>query len=314
MRPRTLLYATLLLCTACSSPTPATPPPATAAGGATIQLPPLATPSTAPQQPTQPAPSLATPVLAQSPTPPPVAATSALYRVAFVEKDDVLNVRSGPGVGNAIVGTLPPGTTDIQVTGPSQQVDQALWVPIKQADLTGWVSRSYLTEQVDPQTFCQSADAQALVERLRAAIRTRDGQALATLIHPQRGLLLRHSWSNPEVHLSAQEAAAFFTDPTARDWGHADGSGLPIRGPANLIILPMLDKDLGPQTACNQVIGGATTGLLILPPGYEALNHISIVRPAPADNTMDWGSWVAGVEYWEGRPYLSFLIHYAWEI
>jgi hypothetical protein len=72
------------------------------------------------------------------------------YRVVDVESNDVLNVRSGPGIENPIVGTIPPNGTDIQVTGTGEQNGNDIWVPIKYQEITGWVNSSYLTLQSSP--------------------------------------------------------------------------------------------------------------------------------------------------------------------
>jgi hypothetical protein len=37
-------------------------------------------------------------------------------------------------------------------------------------------------------------------------------------------------------------------------------------------------------------------------------------RPAPADQELDWGTWVVGIERWQERYFVSFLVHFEWEI
>jgi uncharacterized protein YraI len=68
--------------------------------------------------------------------------------VVNVASDDVLNVRAGAGVSHAIVGAIPPNGTGIQVTGAGEQVDDALWVPIKYKEIAGWVNSNYLSHQL----------------------------------------------------------------------------------------------------------------------------------------------------------------------
>ena len=82
------------------------------------------------------------------------------------------------------------------------------------------------------------------------------------------------------------------------------------------VILPMLQKDLlgASETACNEILSGATAGLVQLPEGYEALNFYSLYRPATDEIEFDWGTWVVGIEQWNGRYYLGYLVHFAWEI
>ncbi len=242
---------------------------------------------------------------------------AGLYRVAFVRDDDVLNVRSGPGVDNPVVGELAYDAVGVMITGQGQAVGPSLWVPIQHGGVSGWVNRYYLTEQVSTAAFCADSRPLGLAAALREAVSKRDGAALAALVHPRRGLLIRHEWWNPEVRLSQDEVAAVFTDSTRRSWGVQDGSGLPIEGTVAEVILPLLVQDLLPASviACGELVGGGTAGLLQLPPEYQAVHFYALHRPPPdAENTFDWGTWAVGIEYWEGQPALSFLVHYHWEI
>lgn len=246
------------------------------------------------------------------------AQNSTAYRVAFVTERDVLNVRTGAGVSNDIAWTLPPDATNVFITGAPQWIEGSMWVPIQQNNQTGWVNRYFLTEQVAPKTFCRDAAAFEVVMNLKTAVEQRDSTKLRALIAQGRGLLVRlHRW-NTEVQFTPDEVANFFADPTVRNWGVGQGSGDPIDGTVAEILLPKLDRDLLPDDllSCNKVSGGATTGLLTLPDGYEAVNFYSVYRTAPIDegNEFDWGTWIVGIEYWDGRPYLSFLVHYVWEI
>jgi hypothetical protein len=289
--------------------------------GSGLPITPLAsnTPELAPSMPT---PTLAatapaTPLPSPTPLPPTDTPGPELYRVAFVLSNDVLNVRDRPGVDNPMIGSLSPNATDVEITGAGTQVDPSLWVPIQAGRLTGWVNSRFLTGQVDTDAFCHDAGAEAIIEQLKASVQARDGQALAALVHPQRGLRLRHDWWNSEVKLTGDEVSRFYTAPTRYDWGHADGSGLPISGSVRDVLLPLLDKDLVGATklVCGAVAGGPTAGMLQLPYEYEAVNIYTVYRPVPDDGQdYDWGSWAVGIEYWQGQLYLSFLVHYAWEI
>ena len=75
-------------------------------------------------------------------------ATPAGYAVTGVAADDMLNVRSGPGVGNMITGMLPPNATGILPTGQSaQSADGGTWWQIADPALpggTGWVNARFL--------------------------------------------------------------------------------------------------------------------------------------------------------------------------
>ncbi len=115
-----------------------------------VSVPATAAPATA-------APTGAAPV-AQAPAPlmqtdlPQIATAS--YRVTGVAADDVLNVRSGPGVENTIVGMLPPNASGITPTGQSAQAaDGGTWWQIANPVLpggTGWVNAQFLAADAAP--------------------------------------------------------------------------------------------------------------------------------------------------------------------
>lgn len=65
-----------------------------------------------------------------------------------------------------------------------------------------------------------------------AALKGRDGSALAALVHPQKGLrfsLYGHVFTDRDVVIPRDSVARLFTDTTHRLWGEEDGSGAPIR-------------------------------------------------------------------------------------
>ena len=80
-------------------------------------------------------------------TPAPFTGEAAVYRVINVPSNDVLNARSGPGVGNPVVGVIPPDGTGIQITGESVSVGHSLWVPVRYQNVAGWVNQSFLAEE-----------------------------------------------------------------------------------------------------------------------------------------------------------------------
>ena len=121
------------------------------------------------------------------------------YAVVFVEPNDVLNVRAGPGVGFGIVGTLPPNATNVQITGSGQLVAGSTWVPVQQGGLTGWVNSRFLTQSVSDETFCGDTAVLQLLERLQTAVANQDDAVLAQLIHPERGLRVRLLWREAET-------------------------------------------------------------------------------------------------------------------
>src|SRR5262249_25534287 len=57
-----------------------------------------------------------------------------------VERDDVLNVRSGPSAEFDVIGELKPGTREISITGACR----SQWCPVQHKSTRGWGNRRYL--------------------------------------------------------------------------------------------------------------------------------------------------------------------------
>ena len=293
-------------------PTLTLPPPATSILATATIAPTAAPPTATPIPPTTTAvPPTATPV-------PPVAA-APVYRVAFVAANDTLNVRRRADSEAAVVAQLSPDATGITVVGEEQSVrGGGLWLPVEMAAGSGYVNSRFLTEDIDRATFCADPAVSELLTRLQTAIATEDAKLLAELVHPTRGLRLRLNWWNEEVIVREDAIADLFRDRErdAVNWGTNEGSGETIRGTFSDVMLPFLTKDLlgGTQWACDELLYGPTAGLMTLPEGYGAVHFYSAHRPAPATQAFDWGTWAVGVERWQGRYYLSYLVHYRYEI
>jgi hypothetical protein len=73
--------------------------------------------------------------------------TAGTRSVVLVAPDDVLNVRSGPGVEYEIVANLSPTTAGVRLTGRQEVVGSSTWVEIVIGHGTGWVNGHYLAEQ-----------------------------------------------------------------------------------------------------------------------------------------------------------------------
>lgn len=68
----------------------------------------------------------------------------SLVDVVDVRADDVLNIRAEPGTRGAIVGTLPPGATAIEVVG-----GQDGWLRVNAGEASGWISARYTRARED---------------------------------------------------------------------------------------------------------------------------------------------------------------------
>jgi hypothetical protein len=115
------------------------------------------------------------------------------------------------------------------------------------------------------------------------------------------------------ITYTPQHARFLFETTFAVDWGTEPGSGAAVSGPFHEVIVPELVKVLGqPYTLhCNELkLGGAT---------YQAEwpyqgEYYSVHFPGtPANGNMDWYTWVTGIEYVSGKPYIYALIPFFWE-
>lgn len=93
-----------------------------------------------------------------TPSPPPVTAGDGLagtpidfffadgdvLGVVGVAADDVLNVRSGPGVQADIVATLDPLADAVVATGAARELPQSIWAEIDAGGATGWANVAFL--------------------------------------------------------------------------------------------------------------------------------------------------------------------------
>ena len=75
----------------------------------------------------------------------PVAAQPSLYRVVNVASDDVLNIRSQPSAGSALVGAFSPGTERVEVLAI-----QSGWGRVVAGEGMGWVNLAYMEPMDQP--------------------------------------------------------------------------------------------------------------------------------------------------------------------
>lgn len=261
----------------------------------------------------------AVPPPAATPLPVQLEVGRTLYRVVDVAASDTLNIRNGPGISHPIIGQLPANAQGINITAVGEVVGSSLWVPISASGLVGWVNSTFLAEMSpSAASFCENPTAVAHLIALKDSLEAQDGNALTELIHPD-GLRVGLSWWNPQLDIAPEAIATLFESTTSYDWGMAGGSGLSLNGTFADRALPLLQRDLLAENtaqACNDILYGATAGLIQLPIAYENTPFYAVYRPAPAEDASgyNWGSWVIGFEEADGVYYIRYLIHYQYEI
>ncbi len=251
------------------------------------------------------------------PTQPTPSGSSATYAVILVSEDDVLNIRSGPGVQNAVVGKLEPTASGLTRTGKTTSVGDGLWVEIQNpASGTGWVNSNFLTEQVASSAFCSDARVTTLIQNLASAVKGNNDDMLAALVHARHGLDARLWRYGTVANYTPEEASWVFESEYEVNWGPAPGSGDNTLGTFSEALLPKLQEVLNASytTHCNDTLDLATFSLVPWPLEYTNINFYTVYKPGTNQyGGLDWRAWTVGVEYVEGHPYLFSLIHYQWE-
>ena len=245
---------------------------------------------------------------------------SPFYAVILVSADNVLNVRAEPGIDQPILAMLEPDARDLKITGNRKTIGEDEWVEIEQSsEENGWVSSTFLTQQVPKEAFCSNSKIRTLMRDVVTALQERDNAAFARLVNPERGLLVRQEWWNNELLFAPAQIETLFSSDESYDWGTGAASGEPVQGSFKKIVLPELTDVVDGEysQACNTLdygIGsGPTTAQVVWPFEYSNLNYVALFRPGAAGAEQDWRTWAVGVEIIDGQPYVTVLIQYHWE-
>jgi Bacterial SH3 domain len=304
-----LVFLTLFALSACTqSPLDTTPTPLAATVTPTLYL---GSPVPGETAVALPLPSF-TPITQQS-----FNGSTDTYAVINVLRDDLLNIRSGPGVENAVVGTLESNQSGLTRTGKVASVGEDTWDEIQNPDGgTGWVNADFLTEYVNPAPFCADGRVTTLLQNLKTAVNTTDGELFKSLISPAHGLDVVYVRGGTVANYSPEEAGWVFQSTYEVNWGAGAGSGEPVKGTFPGIVLPALQDVFKNETlTCDEIKHGGATYEVEWPSEYSNINFYSLYNPGldPSSNGLDWRTWLAGIEYTDGQPYLFALLNYQWE-
>jgi hypothetical protein len=240
------------------------------------------------------------------------------YAVVWVSPGDFLTVRQPAGISGDPIAELPANARGLRLTGQQTRLGSSLWVELALDDgRLGWVNAWNLTESVAPEEFCRQIEVAAMLAGLRDAILRKDGEAFARWTHPMRGLVLRHDLYNPDLVFPPADVPGLFSNQEELHWGKRADSDLEIRGTFAQTFLPLLeDVFFKPhKLRCNEMAFGETQAAVNWPPELASMNFYSLFRPSPAGgNPFDWRGLALGVEFFQGEPYLSLIIHYTSEL
>lgn len=305
------LTLTFAFLAGCTRPMPASPTPGWTPLPATFAFPTVSPATTSPD-------SAVTPTGIVSTVPAGTAQAvscpaTGTMGVVLVSPDEVLNIRSGPGVTNDIEGIYSSNETDIALSGASEIVDGSRWVQVcVEGEAVGWVNATYLTEVVPTGQFCGDTRVNALLDKLQAAFANSDGQTFASLVSPVHGVDVWLWNSGVPVNFDVEHARFAFTSDFVNDWGTHPASGIETSGTFPELILPELQDTFvaSAERRCND--GDISSYGNTWPAEYANINFYQVYRPGSPGVELDWNAFLVGVEYVNGQPYLFSLIHFIW--
>jgi spore germination protein GerM len=253
---------------------------------------------------------------------PPIAGVpdTELGRVVLVADDDTLNVRTGAGVDNPVIGEIVPGAV-VHRLGETEVVGSSVWAEIATPTGTGWVNATYLGAVVGATAFAADDRVAVLLDDFAAAIAA-DGD-----IRPMvsaRGLYVAHH-ADP-IHFTRSELDGILTDPTTYKWPSAalDESDpaqlaeIPSRTFAEAITDRWLDVYDDPDRVLtfNQPVSGGNGRLPEFAIPYElgGFNYAGLYDPGddPQYGGLDWNTWYVSVDYEDGKPRIVALTVDEW--
>jgi hypothetical protein len=164
-----------------------------------------------------------------------------------------------------------------------------------------------------PADFCADPRSQVLINNFKSALQTSNGSLLASLVSPVHGMDARSYRNERVVNYDQQQAQLLFDSTDKIDWGAAP-SGLETKGSFNDVIVPALLKVFNKDYLldCDQVQIGGATYKATWP--YAGINFYSVYfAGTPNSNNLDWRTWLIGMEYVKGQPYLYAIMQFFWE-
>lgn len=165
----------------------------------------------------------------------------------------------------------------------------------------------------NPATICSDPQVTTLIDSFKSAILTSDGPLLSSLVSPSRGMDVAFFRDGTVITYQPEHAKFLFETTFEVDWGAEPGSGAMKSGSFHDVVVPELVRIFNqPYTLyCNELKHGGATYELKWPYQNE---FYSIHFPGTQENgNLDWQTWVMGIEYVSGKPYVYALMQFFWE-
>ena len=174
--------------------------------------------------------------------------------------------------------------------------------------LTGFVVN---TDPTTHDAFCADTRIAPLIEQLKGSLNQSNGDMFSALVSPTHGVDVRLWAYSAPVNFNTTSAKNIFADTTSYTWGGGP-SGIPDIGAFKDTIQPkLLDVLNAPniETYCDNL---TKVYPLATPWPYPNVRYYNFYKPATS-NGFDFRTWLVGIEYVNGQPYVSALVTIVWE-
>lgn len=207
--------------------------------------------------------------------------------------------------------TALPTVTQLVFPTPTLSIGTPL-VPLPTGVFTPLAPRTQLPDSGST-NLCADPRAISLIDSLKTAVTTKNGEVLASLVSPASGMEVSYFHNGTAIKYDQNQAKFLFETTYEANWGPDPASGAEKTGSFQNVVVPALVKFFGhPYTThCNEIKYGGASYDVSFP--YDK-GYYSIYFPGTeANGFMDWQTWVAGIEYVGGKPYLYALMQFFWE-
>lgn len=159
---------------------------------------------------------------------------------------------------------------------------------------------------------CTDPQATALIDSLKKSMLTADGALLSSLVSPN-GMEVRYFHNGTAVTYTPYQAQFLFETTYQANWGPHPASGQEKKGSFHDVIVPDLVKIFNTTYTlqCNEIRHGGASYPIAWP--YAKDFYSIYFAGTEVNGYLDWYTWVVGIEYVNGRPYIYALMQFFWE-
>jgi hypothetical protein len=197
-------------------------------------------------------------------------------------------------------------------TGQTSNADGANWVEVQTSSGgLGWVNSSYLTEYITHDAFCADSRVTALIDQLKDSVNQSNGNTFASIVSPTHGVNVNlWAYASPN-NFNTSTTSTIFTSGASYNWGGGP-SGTADIGTFSQVIQPKLQDVFNAPDMATYCDDLTNVFPLANPWPYTNIRYYNLYKPATSQQ-FDFRTWLIGVEYVNGQPYLHSMVSIVWE-